>query len=1209
MANPLDSMKPSFTPELLVKEKVQMTREMLSDHPSRAAEYSLNRCRALRGALSMTLAGMTLPKLPESPEQCPYLNGGKELESRSVEASSSWLGRLWSTSTDSQKLSEADQSEVLAELEKMDGKIQSDYRRLCQIHSQLCAVLDIAQQTETSLDNDIPFYDKAVENQQKDQEELGVMANELLDEFEKLKNTFLTDIQQRDQGRYQEYDQNPSRANFSQALIGHVRSLENELRQKTRMLEAKNQEVQQLDKKIQELTRQVELSEKQMFQALTEQDRLGRVDHLAVQLETDLRETRDRVVLFQDVARKAQEEKAKESRRVEDLDFRLNQVTRQLREKRELEGQFSELGKINRGLQRKLQSAEANFASAVEHLEKFAELQKRNELMQSQLNAQARDFKKIISERDEAKSKVAAVEKHLKSHSSSAFVMQEEKAKAERGLVRLQSQIRQLETQLNDERKRYELLEAEKLSSDSEVRKLRGEFATKVKDERFVASLANIQLQKELNERKAEYEKERAHYVKLASELDSLKAEMDRERRKATEYFTTSQRLEREAREAKKNLSQLQTQKTKLEKQLSEVSSQLEVSNGKVSKLEDLSRRQEAELKTLRLKASELKASKEGLSAVNRELHQTKSELQRKVQAEKTLQEELRQKEDEVRGWIMKSQKWNTARASLEGKVQSVSQQLDKLSQERDRVAAELRQKSTQVDNLSKSLQEVTTRLKHVQNSAKSGQSTNQQTIEALKVDLAESKRLLKLAQEELVSSEAKFKKSYGESEERVSELTKQLVSTKAKLTSAEDAEKRAMNEAAKAKSGCTVIEKEAATLREETTSLRKQFNALSTEHKQQMAAKLELEKEMVTLRSEVESLREKAKTTDHLEEQVRLSRRSLEEKQMQMSTLERDLKAQLEGLKQELETSRDKLHEEEGKTLGLQLDYNSANSQVVKLKAEFAEAMAELEKLREQTKNPGQAGTLGSGFNFQESGVEYDDGNPYVSLGASLHQPPSLVHQPLGTVYESSLSSLQVHGDRGVSRFEFQDMKRQKEELDQQIADLKEELRISRHSFDQEKRRANKASWEVGDVKEELSEVKAQNSKLLKAESDQILKEKKLREEVRKLNGQIAQLKLDHESELKDEREFGEKASARNADLETSQKHMRSELEDLKYRLEKDMPQVMLENRTLTEQNKVLQGGLLEIVQLFRDHLPEDDEKVLDEKIQAMAAYLLPKQ
>ncbi|WP_252177460.1 hypothetical protein [Endozoicomonas sp. 4G] len=1190
MTNPVSSGRTPVLP----------TSERPGNDSGSKAEHALTRCRAIKGQLSIILAKEALPELPEPPLQSRFLNGGKRLEFRTVEASPSWFGSLMFAPTSS--ITKASEAEILAELKEMDERIHKDYQRICQLHRQLRVILNSVSVAEASLGQVIPRHDQALRSQHQGQQAIEVRANELLDEFGTLNETFLAEIQKREQAHSQADDQNPP-GSFYKVLVAKVRSLENELRHKALMIEVKNQKVRELDMTVQGLTQLAKYSDKQMLQALNEQHRMGRVDQLASTLKIDLSESERRINIFQGAVDKIQNARTKQAQRADQLEFQLNQLTAQLRDQREMEAKVSELGLENTRLQRQLQTAQASSTSTSEVLENLAALQHKSDHLETLTKSQAKDLKKIRSERDQARARFAAVEEQLKKHCAEMNQVTDETKKAEKGLKQLDAQIQKLQIKLAEEREHNDKLQADKVSSDTELRQLRSQFANQVRGARIQASIANIQLNKELEEKKAEYEKESAHYRELSTQLDALSLAMKKESEKASRYLAKSQRLEEELTLAQERFSELESQKTQLEQQLEDTQTRIKGANGRVSALEVRLSQQQTELEQLRATGVELKTSKEKLAQIKTDLRQTRSLLQKTTMAEQSAREALQKKEEETRTWITQSRQWNNARATLEGQVETLKAELRTLSEDKSKAEEELSQQAGNVEVLRKKLLALNTKMQLASNQSQSDQSSQKQRIELLTVQVTELEHQKREAEETLLASEARFEQDYSQSEHRVSELTQQLIALKAELSNATEAQQRARSEAALAKSERKKFESESVRLGQQVDTLTKEVCQLTDE---QSRVKMQLENERLELRSEVATLREKATKADTIEQELQLKHKVICDQKAQLSQMERTLKTQLGKLRQDLDESRQKLDEEEAAKLAFQLDYNAAKSQLEQLQKKYAEAMADIDRLKVLPENSEQAQGLGSGFDFQESGVGFDDHGAYVSLGTSTQQPASLA-QPLATVDEASLSDPRMTGSQGVSRFEYQDLMRKKKALDEQMSELRQALRTAQNNERAHKKRASQAAWELRDISKQLKEVKAESEQFARIASDQKEEQKKWREEVSRLNKAKAQFELEKQTQLDEAAEFAEDTVRRNAVLKTDVKHLRTKVDDLEHRLERDMPSVMQKNQDLSQQNEVLKKAFLDVVGLFREKLSDVDQAELEDRLLEMQATLLP--
>ncbi|WOG27621.1 hypothetical protein [Endozoicomonas sp. 8E] len=260
-------------------------------HSDGVVRYALRRCYVCRDVLEKLpkedsiMSGFSAP--PENSLFCR-----KGLETREVEVSSSCQG----PTTILRKVSEASEAEIEAELEKMNERIQNDYKRLCEYRSQLMEFIQFARQTETILKEDILFYTKAFLSLPKDQQALEVTTNEL--------------------------------------------------HQKTKMFEAIDQEVSEPARKFQKLTLPLEEIKKPMKRLHDEQEAKALVDEKIKNLEKHVSEYRSRISRMSSILSETEKEKNKISK---DNDYYLallkkeyarrsdreNQIVRELEEQTE----------------------------------------------------------------------------------------------------------------------------------------------------------------------------------------------------------------------------------------------------------------------------------------------------------------------------------------------------------------------------------------------------------------------------------------------------------------------------------------------------------------------------------------------------------------------------------------------------------------------------------------------------------------------------------------------------------------------------------------------------------------------------------------------------------------------------------------------------------------------------------------------------------
>ncbi|WP_422136590.1 hypothetical protein [Endozoicomonas sp. ALD040] len=378
MATPAGTANRPLESNILVNQDVELASELPSNHTRHTAIYSLHQCKALTEILSKMRKATIVEALPEPPVPSRF----KSLKSRTVAVSSFWQR----SPTDSGKSVQASKTEILAELDKMDECLQQYYQRICQLHSQLTKTLEIALQTETALSDDIPFYEKALQGQYENQEKLPLMGGD-----------------------------------FYQSLTANKRSLENELHEKTRMLEKKNKQVHELGKRIQNLVQRAEQSENKMLAAQNERLRLIEGDQELSFLHKRLKDYDSSEKLLKRNLDEAQQE--------------LNRVRQQKRDAaKAFEG-------INRGLKDDLVSTNARLIDSGYEIDRLgidaAKLKKNLEEAEGSLTAAGNDIRKFEEEKDALSKKVKKLEKDLaeanRNYQESIRTIREENAVLNRG--------------------------------------------------------------------------------------------------------------------------------------------------------------------------------------------------------------------------------------------------------------------------------------------------------------------------------------------------------------------------------------------------------------------------------------------------------------------------------------------------------------------------------------------------------------------------------------------------------------------------------------------------------------------------------------------------------------------------------------------------------------------------------------------------------
>ncbi|WP_422139709.1 hypothetical protein [Endozoicomonas sp. ALC020] len=235
--------------------KTDLAQELPKTHRG-TAMFALYRCSYYRQALRNIYLNGTCLTLPPPPEHCTLLEGGKRLQKRTVDVSSSLQ-----ESTASQKLTEdseagprAELEITRAELERMHERIQGDYQRFCKLHKKFTEVMGLVEDAESALIKDFDFY------------------------YDRVLLSLKEDERENDSYRLRHEKAVLSRRN---------EQLEKELHQKNRVLDAKEKQLSDMQ------TTNVQLLQRlrDMHQRLTSEGADVVPKEALSQLQNDLRET------------------------------------------------------------------------------------------------------------------------------------------------------------------------------------------------------------------------------------------------------------------------------------------------------------------------------------------------------------------------------------------------------------------------------------------------------------------------------------------------------------------------------------------------------------------------------------------------------------------------------------------------------------------------------------------------------------------------------------------------------------------------------------------------------------------------------------------------------------------------------------------------------------------------------------------------------
>ncbi|WP_257281185.1 MULTISPECIES: hypothetical protein [unclassified Endozoicomonas] len=313
----MNSPSGTASPSSISDQNVQTGSAMfsVSRHPpgSTTTMYSMRRCYEHKYAFRTIWLDLGIPEAPDPPLQSHLLKGAKRLESRTVEVSSSRQA-----STDSRKHTEASEAEIQAELERMHERIQEDHQRYSELYKLFMKARDIARQAEHELDVDVNFLMEASLCERMDQQQLGVMADELHEkttmleakdwEIRELERKIRTltqraDTLQTDLSEAQQQIDQLNNAIFEHreeksALLRQTEQLTNKLREKTTILEAKEEQMSVTESQNVNMLRRLN----DMHQKLTARGADVVPKDMLSQLQNDLRQTRSLLQAKEDEA-------------------------------------------------------------------------------------------------------------------------------------------------------------------------------------------------------------------------------------------------------------------------------------------------------------------------------------------------------------------------------------------------------------------------------------------------------------------------------------------------------------------------------------------------------------------------------------------------------------------------------------------------------------------------------------------------------------------------------------------------------------------------------------------------------------------------------------------------------------------------------------------------------------------------------------------
>ena len=1050
------------------------------------------------------------------------------------------------------------------------------YSRIHQLEARVKGLVDTIDSVSGSLDRDFQAHDEVLTRQT----DVDFKKQQLLDE-----------LQRRNQRLFARYNANRTEGNFLQAMIDHLQGLEGAVDSKQGQIDGYKRQLQRVQREIEELSSLYErskaaekLSEQQMIQALTEQDRMTGVEGWASTLQSDLDAAKRRLVMFEDAFQGMRQENYDLHGKLEVEVQKLNQVSQQLKREQGAWESNLQLRQMYFTLQQQLREAERNFAAAMAELEPLRTVQadksRADEILRRK-NSELRQMKETL---DSLKQDHSEAQRLTQEQSKEIQRLHHDKASSDQNLETLRKSVRELEAQIKVAERSQNKLRREKAQAKASVSQLKSDFTREVGGARFQADQANVMLKQQLDVKKGELDREIEKQKNIGKELTTLKQQVRESERRASEYFHKSQDLEQKVEGQGRTISQLTTESDRLKRSLASMERKEIDSNTQLRRLKTELDRASKELSALKSQSLELGGVKKSLESVQAELNLTQVQLHEVTEKEAGLKKSVERKDKELRELRATSRLWTSQKVGMETRVEQAEREKQRLQNTLDDGSKQIRASKLKVDSLEQQLASVQSQLSTTKGRLSAGQSANDKKVQVLSGQVAELQRQLRKAESEFKEAEGRFTAQYAAVNQRATELTQETVNLKVGLSSAQQAEKDAKAKLVTAQKDCRLLEERLGTMDGEKSGLTHQVVRLKEEHSQLSREKVELQSRVEAMTNELDALKPLVEKAQMLETQLKDANQQLSREQDHSRSREEELESQMETVREQL---RDTQEREE-----------HARFEMTKYQLEYAEVKASNTELQKLVDDISTHQTASGNDTGQEWTFEEDDGGAFMSLSSqSVYRGQSL-HQPTLEAFDEEDSLTSLPTSKGVVRFELTQILEQKRQLEQDLSDLDDELCSVKGQVYNQKDENKRLTDKVREFTREIAELKSTARGHTHREIDLDDQRKKAESKVRNLELEMKTLKEDTEQEVLEARKFAEDTGReRNAALKENG-HLKTRLEDAEHRLETELP-------ALQQKNSDMMAVLMQVAGAFHQRFTEgDDHAFVQSQLQVLATY-----
>uniref|UniRef100_A0A9J8AIE9 Myosin, heavy chain 11a, smooth muscle n=2 Tax=Cyprinus carpio TaxID=7962 RepID=A0A9J8AIE9_CYPCA len=724
-----------------------------------------------------------LEELTEQLEQSKRVKSNLEKAKQALEKETSELHVEIRSLTQSKQDVEHKRKKVEGQLADLQSRFNDSERqkaelgdRVSKITVELESVTNLLNEAEgknIKLSKDVASLTSQVQDTQ-----------ELLAEETRQKLQFSTKLRQMEDDRNALQEQLEEESEAKRNVERHVSTLNLQLSDYKKKLEEVSGNVELLEEGKKRLQRDLEAANTQFEEKAAAYDKLEKTkNRLQQELEDTLMDLDNQRQLVSNLEKKQKkfdqmlaEEKSISNKYADERDraeaearekeTKALSLARALEEAQEAREELERANKALRAEMEDLVSSKDDVGKSVHELEKSKRgLEAQVEEMKTQLE----ELEDELQAAEDAKLRLEVNMQALKAQFERDLQGRDEQGEEKKR--QLVKQVRELETELEDERKQRTLIAASKKKLEGDIKDLEGQIETSNKGREE----ANKQLRKL-----------QAQMKDFQRELDDAQAAREEVLSSAKENERKAKTLEAELLQLHEDLAAIERAKKQAEAERDELADELASHASGKSALADEKRRLEAKIQQLEEELEEEQGNMEMLNDKLRKSAQQVDQLTNELQAERTTSQknesarqlmERQNKELKAKLQEMENQvksKFKSSITALEAKVAQLEEQLDQESREKQNTAKTVRQKDKKLKELMIQVEDERKQAEQYKDQADKANTRVKQLKRQLEESEEESQRI--------TAARRKLQRELDEATETNDAMSREVSSLKSKL-------------------------------------------------------------------------------------------------------------------------------------------------------------------------------------------------------------------------------------------------------------------------------------------------------------------------------------------------------------------------------------------------------------------------------------------